>query len=148
MLYDNLLSAPRIIRIEPVQTEDFIENLASRTYELSHEMGGAVPYTIIREVTENFIHASFEEVVISVLDGGNTIRFSDQGPGIPDKKKARKPGFTSATKAMKAYIRGVGSGLPMAISPLTTTSITEQSSPSRCAKTRLRKHNRSPRNRR
>ena len=81
VLYDNLLSAPRIIRISPVQTADFIESLASRTYELSHEMGGAVPYTIIREVTENFIHAAFEEVVISVLDNGNTIRFSDQGPG-------------------------------------------------------------------
>ena len=113
VLYDNLLSAPRIIRISPVQTADFIESLASRTYELSHEMGGAVPYTIIREVTENFIHAAFEEVVISVLDNGNTIRFSDQGPGIPDKQKARQPGFTSATREMKSYIRGVGSGLPI-----------------------------------
>ena len=76
-------------------------------------MGGSVPYTVIREVTENFIHAQFSEIVISILDQGKTIRFSDQGPGIKQKDKAQLPGFTSATEAMKRYIRGVGSGLPI-----------------------------------
>lgn len=113
VLYDDLLSAPRIVKVDPSPTSEFIEQLASKTYDLSHQMGGVVPYTIIREVAENFIHAAFEEVVISVLDHGNTIRFSDQGPGIAEKTKARRPGFTSATKPMKRYIRGVGSGFPI-----------------------------------
>jgi hypothetical protein len=68
---------------------------------------------VVREVAENLIHASFREPVVSVLDGGNTIRFADQGPGIPDKTGAVRPGFTTATSEMKAHIRGVGSGLPL-----------------------------------
>ena len=68
---------------------------------------------MIREVSENFIHAQFKEVVVSILDSGNTIRFTDQGPGIKDKELVQKPGVTSATEAMKSYIRGVGSGLPL-----------------------------------
>lgn len=50
---------------------------------------------------------------MSIFDGGNTIRFSDQGPGIPDKDKAQLPGFSSAIEPMKDYIRGVGSGFPI-----------------------------------
>ena len=47
------------------------------------------------------------------MDGGNRIIISDQGPGINDKDKAFLPGFSSASKSMKKYIRGVGSGLPI-----------------------------------
>lgn len=75
--------------------------------------GGTIPYTVIREVSENFIHARFKEVVVSILDKGNTIRFADHGPGIPSKEKAQMPGFSSAVEPMKNYIRGVGSGLPI-----------------------------------
>ena len=71
------------------------------------------PYTVIREVSENFIHARFAEIIVSILDEGNTIRFADQGPGIMMKDKAQLPGFTSAIEPMKHYIRGVGSGLPI-----------------------------------
>lgn len=106
-------SAPRIIEVHPGPVGEYIENLASKTYELSHALGGSIPYTAIREVTENFIHSGFAEPVISILDGGDTIRFADQGPGISEKEKVRLPGFTSATTEMKRYIRGVGSGLPI-----------------------------------
>ena len=37
---------------------------------------------VIREIVENFVHAHFAEPIISILDGGDTIRFADQGPGI------------------------------------------------------------------
>ena len=74
---------------------------------------GGISYTVILEVTENFIHAQFKEIVVSIMDGGNTIRFTDQGPGIADIQKAVRPGFTSAIEPMKHYIRGVGSGLPI-----------------------------------
>ncbi len=112
-LYDNLRSAPRIIEILPAETTQYIENLASKIYEQAKLAGGDVPYTVIREVSENFIHARFKEIVVSILDGGNTIRFADQGPGILNKEKAQLPGFSSAIEPMKRYIRGVGSGLPI-----------------------------------
>ena len=72
-----------------------------------------IPYTAIREVSENFIHADFAEPVVSILDSGMTIRFADQGPGIPNKERALLPGFTTASGDMKHFIRGVGSGLPI-----------------------------------
>lgn len=112
-LYDDLRSAPRIIDVSPAETAAYIEALASNVYEQARGAGGAIPYSVIREVSENFIHARFKEVVVSILDEGNTIRFADHGPGIPAKEKAQKPGFTSATDPMKRYIRGVGSGLPL-----------------------------------
>lgn len=112
-LYDDLKSAPRITKIEPDKTNEFIEHLTTTVYEQSHLIGGKIPYTLIREVSENFIHARFREIVVSILDGGNTIRFADQGPGIREKEKAQQPGFSSAIEPMKDYIRGVGSGFPI-----------------------------------
>lgn len=112
-LYDDLRSAPRITEIQPTTTTEYIENLASKIYEQAKMAGGTIPYTVIREVSENFIHARFAEIIVSILDDGNTIRFADQGPGIAQKEKAQLPGFTSAIEPMKKYIRGVGSGLPI-----------------------------------
>lgn len=111
-VYDDFKSPPRIVTIEPTTTNEFIEHLASSIYDLSHALKGSISYTVIREVTENLIHARFTEIVVSIYDEGNTIRFSDQGPGIHDKERAQKPGYTSAIEPMKRYIRGVGSGLP------------------------------------
>ena len=112
-LYDDMKSAPRVTRIEPAPTDDFIEHLTTTIYEQAKLSGGKVPYSVIREVSENFIHAQFREIVVSILDNGNTIRFADQGPGIAEKEKAQEPGFSSAIEPMKEYIRGVGSGFPI-----------------------------------
>lgn len=112
-VYDDMKMAPRIIDIDPAPTAEYIEKLADVIDEQKRRLGGKIPYSAIREVSENFIHARFTEVVVSILDGGNTIRFCDQGPGIKDKEKATLPGFTSAIEPMKHYIRGVGSGLPL-----------------------------------
>lgn len=112
-LYDDLKSAPRITEVPPAETAQYIESLTNVIYEQAKLAGGTLPYTVIREVTENFIHAYFREVTVSILDDGNTIRFADQGPGISEAEKAQKPGFTSAIEPMKRYIRGVGSGLPI-----------------------------------
>ena len=111
-VYDDLLSAPRVVDIEPTDIKMYIENIAATTYEFAQAQGSTIPYTVIKEVCENFIHAQFKEPCVSILDHGNTIRFTDQGPGIPDKERAQRPGFTSATSEMRQYIRGVGSGLP------------------------------------
>jgi uncharacterized membrane protein len=92
---------------------DFIEHIASKTYEFAQNKGGSLPYSVIREIAENFIHAQFKECTVSILNGGNTIRFSDQGPGIEKKLLVQQPGVTSATAEMKRFIRGVGSGFPI-----------------------------------
>ncbi len=111
-VYDDLLSAPRVIDIEPTDIGQYIEEIAAKTYEFAQQKGSSIPYTVIKEVCENFIHAQFKDPCISILDNGNTIKFTDQGPGITDKQRAQLPGFTSATTEMRKYIRGVGSGLP------------------------------------
>jgi len=112
-VYDDMRSAPRVFEIESAPTAEFIESIATTTYESAQRLGGKIPYTAIREIAENFIHASFQECTVSVLDGGNTISFSDQGPGIARKILVQRPGVTSATAEMKRYIRGVGSGFPL-----------------------------------
>lgn len=113
-VYDAMTAPPRVERVTASGARELIDGLAARTYQLAREPGGQIPYTVIREVVENFIHAGFFEVVVSVLDAGRTIRFADQGPGIQDKERAFLPGFTTATEEMKCVIRGVGSGLPVA----------------------------------
>jgi len=112
-VYDSLRAAPRIIELGAGDYDEFINLLATKTYQTSKEAGGNMPYTILREVIENLIHAYFKEVVISILDDGNTVRISDQGPGIRNKDKAFEPGFSTATTDMKQFIKGVGSGLPI-----------------------------------
>jgi hypothetical protein len=112
-VYDTISAAPYVEDIAPAPALEYIERLSARVYELARQRGGSVPYTIIREIAENLIHAGFAEPVVSILDEGRTIRFSDQGPGIPDKRRAVQPGFTTASTMMKSVIRGVGSGLPI-----------------------------------
>ena len=112
-VYDNMRSIPRLIEMQSDSINNFLDETPQKIYSISHEMGGKIPYTIIKEVVENLIHANFCEIIITILNNGNHIIISDQGPGIIDKEKAFLPGFTSATSTMKKYIRGVGSGLPI-----------------------------------
>jgi hypothetical protein len=112
-IYDNMRSIPRVVEISYDSITRFLDETPQRIYSISHELGGKIPYTIIKEVVENLIHANFTEIIITILNNGNHIIISDQGPGIADKEKAFMPGFTSATSVMKKYIRGVGSGLPI-----------------------------------
>ena len=113
-VFDDPLAAPRVVVIQPSDVRTFLEEITTTVTKLAKEQGGSISSTVIREVVENFVHAYFREPTISILDGGNTIRFSDQGPGIQEKDRALEYGTTSATEEMKQYIRGVGSGLPYA----------------------------------
>ena len=113
-VFDDAAAAPRVVVVEPSDIRTYLEEITATVTRRASEQGGRIPFTVIREVVENLIHAYFIEPTISILDGGNTIRFSDQGPGIQDKGLALKYGTTSATAEMKRYIRGVGSGLPYA----------------------------------
>lgn len=73
-----------------------------------------VPAPAVREVVENLVHAGFHDAVITVLDGGRTVRVSDHGPGIADRGRALQPGYTTADADDRALILGVGGGLPFA----------------------------------
>jgi len=112
-VYEAMSATPRVVDVDPAPVTEFIEAIAGTVNRLCRAEGGSIPYTVIREVAENFIHAEFAEPVVSILDAGATIRFADQGPGISDKDRALLPGFTTARGEMKHYIRGVGSGLPI-----------------------------------
>ena len=112
-VYDDMLSTPRVVVVEQHEIRAYLEDITNTVYRIMKEQGGHLSLMVIRELVENFIHAHFVEPVISVLDGGDTIRFADQGPGIADKERAFEFGVTSADRNQKRYIRGTGSGLPM-----------------------------------
>lgn len=97
----------RIFSIEPAPTEEFIETLTSRVWNLSD----GIPYTLIRELCENFIHAYFEDVEVTISCCGRRIVFSDGGPGPNWEDDFQRAGYSTATEPMKRYIRSIGSGL-------------------------------------
>jgi hypothetical protein len=113
-IYDTLTSPPRVIAVEEEDLPALVASLAEKTYHYCREQGGQVPYSVIQELIENLLHAYFRDVVITILDNGQTIRISDHGPGVEDKDRAFQPGFTTATAYQRQIIRGVGSGLPLA----------------------------------
>lgn len=113
-VYDDKAVAPRVVLIEPKDVRSYLDEIAATVNQLSHEQGGQIPFMVMREIVENFIHAQFVSPTISIMDNGNTIRFSDQGPGIKEKNRALEFGTSSATEEMKTFIRGVGFGLPYA----------------------------------
>jgi len=113
-VYDSKAAPPRIINITSGSWADLIEKLTTKAYRECQQKGVSFPFVALREIIENLVHAGFKETVISILDGGYTIRVSDQGPGIDNKNEAFEPGYTTATSQMRLYIRGVGSGLPVA----------------------------------
>ena len=113
-VYDSLLAPPQVVSLSAEDFNELVGELASKTHSYARERGGKIPFVVIREIVENLIHAYFHNAVVTIMDDGNTIRISDQGPGIRDKDRAFLPGFTTATREMRQFIKGVGSGLPVA----------------------------------
>lgn len=112
-VYESEISTPKTIDLSANDEIELIDLLGTQVYQIAREKGSLIPYTAIKEVVENLLHAYCRGVVVSILDKGQVIRVADQGPGITDKEKAFQPGFTTATPEMRRYIRGVGSGLPL-----------------------------------
>lgn len=100
---------PQVDELTDGDPAALIEELCDAVCERSRLPGPAV-----REVIENLVHAGFSDAVVSVLDGGHTLRVSDHGPGIADPQRALTPGVTSAGPEVRAIVRGVGGGLPLA----------------------------------
>jgi len=113
-VYDSMLAPPQVVSLSAEDFDQLVGELASRTHNFARARGGRIPFVVIREIVENLIHAFFLDAVVSIMNDGNTIRISDQGPGIRDKDRAFEPGFTTATRELRRFIKGVGSGLPVA----------------------------------
>lgn len=112
-LYNDADTVPQVIVLAADDCLSLIDALCKRTLSASQERGGVLPLLALREIIENLLHASFKDVVVSVLADG-TVLVSDHGPGIADKPRAMRPGFTTASPSLRRYIRGVGSGLTVA----------------------------------
>jgi hypothetical protein len=100
---------PHVDELTDADPAVLIEELCDAVCERTRLPGPAV-----REVIENLIHAGFADALVSVLDGGHTLRVSDHGPGIADPQRALTPGVTSAGPEVLGIVRGVGGGLPLA----------------------------------
>ncbi|MHB8869207.1 MAG: ATP-binding protein [Thermoleophilia bacterium] len=103
--------------VYPISTENTAAALleAGELVErLVRAAGGRLPSIAIREIVSNIAHAGPGGAILSLLDGGNTLRASDRGPGIRDKDRALLPGFTTADPSLRPLLRGVGSGLGIA----------------------------------
>jgi hypothetical protein len=100
---------PAIIPVHADEAIEAIEGLCEVV-----ERHSTLPAPAVREIVENLVHAGFADAVVSIFDGGHTVRVSDHGPGIADPERALQPGFSSAGPAERRVVRGVGGGLPLA----------------------------------
>ncbi len=112
--YPGSSTVPKIEDVFSSNPVELMDLVTSKTFRFLQEEASLIPFTALKEVVENLIHASFKEAVISVMDFGQVVRVADGGPGIEEKELALLPGFTTATARMKKFIRGVGCGLPIA----------------------------------
>jgi hypothetical protein len=101
---------------EPPVVDELRDDPAGLVEALCDAVGdrSPLPAPAIREVVENLVHAAFRDAVVSILDGGFTVRVSDHGPGIDDPFRALQPGFSTAGPEARELVRGVGGGLPLA----------------------------------
>lgn len=100
---------PALIHVSHEDPLEVIEEVCALVEERTPQ-----PAPAVREVVENLVHARFADAVVTIADGGATVRVSDHGPGIPDPQRALLPGFTSAGPSERSVVRGVGGGLPLA----------------------------------
>lgn len=112
--YGDPAEPPRLSTVAAADEAGLLEALADAVILVVAQAGGAIPLQALREVLDNLIHAGCEGAVVTVLDEGNTVRVSDRGPGVADKARAVLPGYTTAGRAERAVVRGVGAGLAVA----------------------------------
>lgn len=105
---------PEITELEAATPRAATTKLTRMVMSAVREMGGRVPEEAVRELVENLIHAHYRGVVVSILEGGDVVRVSDKGPGVPDKERAVEFGFSGASAEALREIRGVGAGLGIA----------------------------------
>ena len=94
--------------------QELIHRLCTATETVIRDLGADLPQPAVAALVENLVHAGFMCATVTVLDAGRTVRVADRGRGIPDKRRALEPGYSSAGPAERSVIRGVGSGLAVA----------------------------------
>ena len=104
----------------PVIANDMISagDVSARIKRQMKQLG--IPASVVRRVSVGTYEAEINLVIHS--DGGRidfeispeaiTIRVVDQGPGIPDLKKAMTEGWSTATNEVRNMGFGAGMGLP------------------------------------
>jgi ribosomal protein S25 len=105
---------PEVIEVAAASPRSATAKFTRLVMDEVREAGGRVPEEAVREVVENLVHAQYQGVVISILDGGNVVRVSDKGPGVQHKNRAMEFGFSGIQPGALADIRGVGAGLGIA----------------------------------
>jgi DNA-binding transcriptional ArsR family regulator len=105
---------PEVIEVAAASPRSATAKFTRLVMDEVREAGGRVPEEAVREVVENLVHAQYQGVVISILDGGNVVRVSDKGPGVQHKNRAMEFGFSGIKPGALADIRGVGAGLGIA----------------------------------
>lgn len=105
---------PEVIEVSAANSRAAAPKFSRLVMDKVRDLGGSVPEAAVQEVVENLVHADYRGVVISVLEGGRTVRVSDKGPGVEDKDLAMEIGFSGATPEALREIRGVGAGLGIA----------------------------------
>jgi Histidine kinase-, DNA gyrase B-, and HSP90-like ATPase len=104
---------PVVEELEEPDAAALVESVCDAVAEHS-----PIPAPAVREVVENLVHAGFRDAVVTILDGGRTVRVSDHGPGIADRGRALEAGYTTADDDDRVLILGVGGGLPFAASAM------------------------------
>ena len=97
--------------------EDFSKYADSLTALITKALGdrgATVPFTALREVIDNLIHALPCSVSVVLDPQTNSVFVSDTGPGIPRLDLAFELGYSTAGKTQRPHIRGVGIGLCLA----------------------------------
>ena len=112
-VYSSEADAPEITEVVADAPGEFVRALSSVVFEKCVSSGGGFSFDVVLAVVENLVHAGFRGVTVSVLENGNTLKISDRGPGIADKKRAVEVGFTTADDTQRETIKGVGSGLAL-----------------------------------
>ena len=55
-VYDDKAAAPRVVLVEPKDVRSYLDEIAATVNQLAHEQGGKIPFMVMREIVENFIH--------------------------------------------------------------------------------------------
>jgi hypothetical protein len=105
---------PKVEEVQGTGPEELIHRLCTATERVIRDQGAILPQSAIKALIENLVHARFQSPTVSVLASGRTIRVADHGPGIPDKRRAVEPGYSSAGEVERRIIAGVGAGLAVA----------------------------------
>ena len=82
-VYDDAAAAPRVVMVEPKDVRSFLEEITATVNRLSHEQGGTIPFMVIREIVENFIHAYFKAPTRGPASSRRTWPLSTAPPAPP-----------------------------------------------------------------